>query len=265
MIINTNISALSSAKHLQKSQANLDKSLARLSSGSKITDASDDAGGSAVSMKIDAQVKRFNAVKANVGNAISFTQAQDGYLRDIGSALNRMGELALLALDPTKTDVDRTFYNSEYGRLAETVIDSASKGWNGIKLFSPNPLVITSDAEGATFNIAGIDLTDIMVDIGGNIGSLSPAGIALGNIKDAIAIIASNRATVGANQARLYSVSEQISVTSENLVATSSRIQDVDVADEAAEFAKFNILMQSGTSMLAQANQLPRSALSLLQ
>ena len=107
MIINTNISALSSAKHLQKSRANLDKSLARLSSGSKITDASDDAGGSAVSMKIDAQVKRFNAVKANVGNAISFTQAQDGYLRDIGSALNRMGELALLALDPTKTDVDR--------------------------------------------------------------------------------------------------------------------------------------------------------------
>ena len=103
------------------------------------------------------------------------------------------------------------------------------------------------------------------VDIGGNIGSLSPAGIALGNIKDAIAIIASNRATVGANQARLYSVSEQISVTSENLVATSSRIQDVDVADEAVDFAKFNILMQSGTSMLAQANQLSRNALSLLQ
>ena len=116
MVINTNLSAASASKHLQASQASLDKSLARLSSGSKITNASDDAGGLAVSMKMDAQIERFKAAKANIGNAISFTQAQDGYLKNIGSSLDRMGELSVLAKDGTKTDADRALYDLEYQR-----------------------------------------------------------------------------------------------------------------------------------------------------
>ena len=135
MVINTNMSAASAAKSLQASQASLDKSLARLSSGSKITSASDDAGGLAVSMKMDSQIERLKAAKANIGNAVSFTQAQDGYLANMGSALDRMGELSLLAKDGTKTDADREMYDLEYQQLAQTVSDVTTKTWNGINLF----------------------------------------------------------------------------------------------------------------------------------
>jgi len=265
MIINTNISAASSAKYLKASQASLDKSLARLSSGSKITEASDDAAGSAVSILANAQVKRFQSAKANVGNALSFSKAQDGYLKKIGSALERMSELALLALDHTKTDVDRELYNLEYGQLAKTVLDTTQQNLNGIRLFSSNSLAIPMDSEGGSFNLSGIDLTDIPVHIGGHVSSLSAAQSALDNMKDSIAIIASSRAIVGSNETRLHSTLEQISATSENLAAKSSRIRDVDVAEEASEFARFNILVQSGTSMLAQANQSPQNVLTLLQ
>jgi flagellin len=265
MMINTNISAVASAKHLKASQAGLDKSLARLSSGSKITEASDDAAGSAVSMLANAQVKRFQSAKSNVGNALSFSKAQDGYLKKMGSALERMSELALLALDHTKTDADRELYNLEYAQLAKTVLDTTQQNLNGIRLFSSNSLSIPMDSEGGIFNLSGIDLTDIPVHIGGHVSSLAAAQSALDNMKDSIAIIASSRAIVGSNETRLYSTLEQISVTSENLAVKSSRIRDVDVAEEASEFARFNILVQSGTSMLAQANQSPQNVLTLLQ
>ena len=265
MVINTNISAASAAKSLQASQASLDKSLARLSSGSKITSASDDAGGLAVSMKMDAQIERFKAAKANVGNAISFTQAQDGYLKNIGSSLDRMGELSILAKDGTKADADRVLYDLEYQQLAETVTDSAGKTWNGRPLFAAAVLAITTDSEGGTFNMAGIDLAEVVTDVGGDITTAANADTALANMKEAISIIASSRATIGSYQTRLHSVSEQIAVASENTAAASSRIQDVDVAEEASEFARFNILVQSGTAMLAQANQIPQNVLRLLQ
>ena len=265
MVINTNMSAASAAKNLQSSQASLDKSLARLSSGSKITSASDDAGGLAVSMKMDAQIERFKAAKANLGNAISFTQAQDGYLKNIGSSLDRMGELSLLAKDGTKTDADRELYDLEYQQLSQTVTDSASKTWNGINLFSANALAITSDSEGGTFNMAGVDLSAVVADVGGDIKTVATADTAIADMKDAIGLVASSRATIGSNQTRLHSSSEQIAVATENLAAASSRIQDVDVAEEASEFARFNILVQSGTAMLAQANQIPQNVLRLLQ
>ncbi len=265
MIINTNTSAASSAKNLKASQASLDKSLARLSSGSKITEASDDAAGSAVSMLANAQVKRFQSAKSNVGNALSFSKAQDGYLKKMGSALERMGELALLALDRTKTDADRELYNLEYFQLAKTVLDITQQKLNGIDLFSSSALAIPMDSEGGVFNLRGIDLADIPIDIGGHVNSRSAAESALDNMKDAIAIIASSRATVGSNETRLHSTLEQISLTSDNLAVKSSRIRDVDVAEEASEFARFKILVQSGTAMLAQANQSPQNVLLLLQ
>src|SRR3954468_6291388 len=112
MIINTNTSAQVSANNLQASSAALSRSLARLSSGSKIVNPSDDAAGLAVSSRLDAQVQRLSAASSNVGNAISFTQTQDGYLSKIGKALQRMSELSVLAQDVTKTDADRSLYNA---------------------------------------------------------------------------------------------------------------------------------------------------------
>src|SRR5882724_7651899 len=113
MVINTNISAENAASNLQKSSAMLAKSLSRLSSGSKITNPSDDAAGVAVAARLDSQIKRTTAANTNVVNAISFTQTQDGYLKKIANALDRMSELSILAQDVTKGDPDRALYNTD--------------------------------------------------------------------------------------------------------------------------------------------------------
>src|SRR5512140_2881826 len=113
MVINTNISAQNSAQLLAESSSKLSKSLARLSSGSKLVSPEDDAAGMAVSLRFDAQISRTTAANSNIGNAISLNQTQDGFLKKVGKALDRMGELAVLSQDVTKTDTDRALYNAE--------------------------------------------------------------------------------------------------------------------------------------------------------
>jgi flagellin len=114
MVINTNLSALSSARLLSESSSQLSKSRARLSSGSKLVSPDDDAAGMAVSMRFDSQVNRIDAASSNVGNAISFSQTQDGFLQKVGKALDRMSELSVLAQDATKTTSDDALYNAEF-------------------------------------------------------------------------------------------------------------------------------------------------------
>lgn len=245
----------------------LGKSLARLSSGSKITNPADDAAGLAVSLKLDAQVNRLAAAKSNLGNAISFTQTQDGFLQKIGRALDRMSELSILAQDVTKTDTDRTLYQSEFSQLASFVTSSAGKDFNGVSLFSSTALSVTADSEGNTFSMSGINLgaAAYTAATGASVATSASAAAALTAVKSAITQLASDRASIGAFQARLNSTAEQVAVSRENLTAASSRIKDVDVADESTAYARYNILVQSGTAMLAQANQLPQSVLRLLQ
>lgn len=266
MVINTNIQAQSAANNLQRSQSRLTTSLARLSSGSKITNPADDAGGLAVSMRLDAQVKRLAAAETSVQNAVSFTQTQDGYLRNISNALDRMSELSILSQDVTKTDTDRNLYDQEFQQLSQYVTDSASKDFNGVSLFSGSNMAVTNDSEGGTFTMNGIDLATATYTTatGSSIGTTTAAAAALTSVKAAITQLASDRATIGAYQSRLNSTSEQLTVSRENLSAASSRIRDVDVAEEATQFARYNILVQSGTAMLAQANQLPQNVLKLL-
>lgn len=267
MVINTNIQAQSAARNLQESQGMLGKSLARLSSGSKITNPADDAAGLAVSLKLDAQVNRLAAAKSNLGNAISFTQTQDGFLQKIGRALDRMSELSILAQDVTKTDTDRALYQSEFSQLASFVTSSANKDFNGVSLFSSTALSVTADSEGNTFSMSGINLGAAAYTgaTGASVATSASAAAALTAVRSAITQLASDRASIGAFQARLNSTAEQVAVSRENLTAASSRIKDVDVADESTAFARYNILVQSGTAMLAQANQLPQSVLRLLQ
>lgn len=267
MVINTNITAQVSANNLQTSQSQLSKSLARLSSGQKIVNPSDDAAGLAVASRLDAQIQRTNAAKTNVSNAISFTQTQDGYLKKIAKALDRMSELTLLAQDVTKSDSDRDLYNNEYGQLSAYIVNAATKDFNGVPLFSATALDVTIDSEGNTFTMNGVDLnaasyitltTDDLSTIGG-------AATALTNVKAAINQLSVDRSSIGAYQTRLNYTAEQLSVSAENLTAASSRIMDVDVAEESTNYAKANILVQSGTAMLAQANAMPNSVLRLLQ
>jgi flagellin len=267
MVINTNTHAMAAANNLQTSEAMLSKSLARLSSGSKIVSPADDAAGLAVSMRLDAQISRLQAAKNNVGNAISFTQTQDGYLKKITKALDRMSELSILAQDVTKSDADRALYDAEFQQLYEYFTSAASKDFNGVSLFSSNTLNVTIDSEGGTFTMTGIDLSAgpyaglAALDV-----TTTPnATAALTGVKAAITRLATDRAIIGAYQTRMNYTSEQLTISKENLSAASSRIQDVDVAEESTQYARYNILVQSGTAMLAQANQVPASALRLLQ
>ena len=267
MVINTNIAAESSASLLSASSANLAKSLQRLSSGSKLTTPQDDAAGIGVSMKFDAQTSRISAAKNNVSNAISYTQTQDGFLQQIGKALNRMSELAVSAQDVTKTDTDRSLYNAEYSQLSSYITSTASKDFNGVSLFDNTTKGVTIDSDATTWNMSGIDLTNgayTGATTGQTIANTTGAIAALGAVKTAINRLAVDRGTVGASLARLNYTNEQLTVQKTNLDAANSLLKDVDVAEESTAYAKANILVQSGTAMLAQANTMPQSVLKLL-
>lgn len=268
MVINTNIAAQTGARLLSQSSDLLSKSLARLSSGSKIISPEDDVAGAAVSLRFDAQINRISAASANVGNAVSFNQTQDGFLQKVGTALDRMSELAVLSQDVTKTDGDRTLYNQEFTTLGTYINDLATKDFNGVSLFNGAPLQVTTDSDAKKFTMASVNLSDPLytaVTNSSNISSLGSANTALTNVKNAINKLTSDRSSVGSNISVLDSYTDQLGVLTDNLSAANSRIKDVDVAQESTEYARANVLVQSGTAMLAQANSMPSSVLKLLQ
>ena len=266
MVINTNISAATSSRQLAESSSQLAKSLARLSSGSKLISPDADAAGAAVSMRFDAQINRTQAAKDNVGNAISFSQTQDGFLQKASKALDRMSELSVLSQDSTKTDSDRALYQKEYSTLGSYVNDLATKDFNGVSLLGGTALSVTTDSDATKFSATGVNLgaSTYTSATAGNIATTTGAATALTNVKAAITQLATDRATVGANVSRMTATSEQLAVLKDSLSGANSRIKDVDVAEESTQFARYNILVQAGTSMLAQANATPQSALRLL-
>ena len=159
MVINTNTVADKTSNNLKSSSIGLAKSLNRLSSGSKIVKPSDDAAGLAVASRLEAQIKRLDAALSNVVNAVSFTQTQDGFLKTIDAALRRMGELAMLAQDGTKSENDRALYDQEFQQLKDYVERTRAKDFNNVRLFSADTLAVTIDAAGSTFGIPGIDMS----------------------------------------------------------------------------------------------------------
>jgi flagellin len=266
MVINTNLSAQSSASLLQQSSAMLSQSLARLSSGSKIVSPADDSAGLAVSMKLNAQMARIDGATNNVGNATSFDQTQDGYMQKVSDALSRMSELSILSQDVTKSTGDRALYNQEYTALGAYVNNVATKDFNGVSLFDGSTLNVTTDSEGNTFAMTGINMASATYTTAtaDTIDTVVNAKTALTDVKGAIDQLASDRAGIGANMESLGYYSDQLSSLKNNLSAANSRITDVDVATESTSYAKYNILVQSGTAMLAQANAMPQSVLKLL-
>jgi flagellin len=264
MVINTNISAQSGARMLAQSSNLLSKSLSRLSSGSKITSPEDDVAGLAVSMKLDAQINRLNAASNNLGNAISFSQTQDGYMQKVADALNRMGELAILAQDVTKSANDRTLYQKEFSALASYITDMAGKEFNGIALFGGAALTVTTDGDDGTFSMGGVNLGAAAYTAATGADVSADAAGALDDVKAAIVQLADDRATVGASVSSLTMYNEQVMVLRDKLSAANSQLKDVDVAEESTAFARYNILVQAGTAMLAQANSMPQSVLKLL-
>jgi flagellin len=222
-----------------------------------------------VSMKFDAQSKRIGAAVANISNAISYTKTQDGYLGQISKALNRMSELAVSAQDVTKTSTDLSLYDKEFATLASYITDTASKDFNGVSLFDSGAKSVTVN-DGATnnFSMSAINLgaSAYTAAIASSVvlTSATAATSALGLVRSAIVQLANDRAQEGASLTRLNYSKDQLTVQKTNIDSANSVISDVDVATESTNFAKQNILVQSGTAMLAQANVQGQSVLRLL-
>jgi flagellin len=274
--INYNGASGAAAYNLANTNVNLQRSLQRLSSGSRINSSFDDAGGLAVSMKMSASIRRTEATQANVGNAIALLQTQDGVLKSADRVLNRMSELATLAQDVTKSTSDLALYSTELTQLKGQLNLMLSEKFNGISLFSAagsagtTLAVVSSHDGGQSVGITQSDLNSLSTTVGStattgmSIASNTGAQSAVTTITTAIQSLATLRANNGAEQTRLTFASDMLSVNKINLESANSRIIDVDVASESAQLARFNILQQAGTAMLAQANQSTQSILRLI-
>jgi flagellin len=276
VVINTNTSASLASYNLNNTNVNLQRSLNRLSSGSRINSSFDDAGGLAVSMKMSASIRRTEASQANVGNAIAFLQTQDGVLKNADKVLNRMSELATLAQDVTKSTDDLALYNTELTQLKDQLELMLSEKFNGIDLFDSagsagsTMTVVTSHDGAQTVGITQSDLISISTTVGTSAGSgmsiatNASATAAVATIQTQIQELADLRANNGAEQSRLSFAADMLAVNKVNLESANSRIIDVDVATESSNLARWNILQQAGTAMLAQANTSTQSILRLI-
>jgi flagellin len=268
--IDTNMSAIMAANNLAASNAKLQTSLNRLSSGSKIVTPADDAGGLAVSMKLSAAATRDGAISSNIANANSFLQTQDGAMQVVGNILNRISQLKTLYTDPTKNASDLANYNSEFTQLQSQLTSITSGQFNGVNLFGSTTLSVATTQDGSTsaaVAIGGQDLSSTGTGIGVlTSSSASSLGtIQLSDVTNAIQNVATFRADNGAEQSRLTFAAALVTSDQTNLTAASGQITDVDVAQESTNLAKWNVLVQSGASMLSQANQSSQIALKLLQ
>jgi len=271
VVINTNYSATVASNNLAASNSMLQKSLNRLSSGSKIVNPSDDAGGLAVSMKLSAAAKRQGAVSNNIGNSVSFLQTQDGALKVAAKVLDRISELKTLYSDPTKNTSDLANYDSEFTALQSQLTAITSEKFNGVSLFSTGSgLTVYATEDSSTSSAVTLAARDLSSTSSG-IGSVTASGvsslgtsISLSTITTAIQNVATMRANNGAEQSRLGFAGELLTANKANLEAATSRITDVDVAQESTQLARWNTLVQAGTAMLSQANGSAQTALRLL-
>ena len=287
--LNTNTASMSAAYNLSNTNVNLQRSLNRLSSGSRINSSFDDAGGLAVSMKLSASIRRTEATQANVNNALSMLETQDGVLKSAEKVVSRMAELVQLAADVTKATNDKALYRTEYESLQSQLGSFMSEQFNGINLFTSGNYdasstdgvtlaVVTSHDGNQTIGITQADLGAVAFQVGtasgadltGTIGlddvfqNVTQAAAAVSTITDAMQTLATLRANNGSEQVRLTFAADMLSVNKTNLEAANGRIMDVDIAAESANLARLNILQQAGTAMLAQANQSNQSLLRLL-
>jgi flagellin len=296
--INTNSTATIASLNLNTSNSLLRTSLNRLSSGKSIVNSSDDAGGLGVSTKLSAAINRGAGVNKNIGNAISYSQTQDGALSVSANILDRMSELRTLTDDVTKNSSDIANYNTEFQQLRNQLSNIASEQFNGISLFAGSGSAFDNAAvaadqltvyttEAGAANGVTISLTKASLIAALNVNSAGNAQVnatisennnlaattssttsissfSVDEITKAIENVATLRANNGAETSRLQFAREQLQTNNTNLEAANSRIIDVDVAKESTAFARYNVLVQSGSAMLAQANGLSNIALNLL-
>ena len=276
MRINTNIAAMNTYSRLTAANTAKTNSLAKLSSGSRINKAGDDAAGLAISEKMKAQIGGLTQAKRNAQDGISLVQTAEGALNESHSILERMRDLTVQGANGTLTDADRASIDKELSALhSELTRISTDTEFNTQKLFTATAAAGTT----FTFQIGANAGQSIAVTVGNMSGTSLLGDIAkftvgkaganvtkmLGSIDTAIATVSGQRAALGAVQNRLEHTINNLTTTNENLSDANSRIRDVDMAEEMMTFTKSNILSQAATSMLAQANAMPNSVLNLLQ
>lgn len=274
MRINTNVASIGAQRNLGQTNRRLNASFRKLSTGERITRAADDAAGLAISENLKAQIRGNRQASRNANDAISLIQTAEGGLNEISNVIIRLRELAVQAATDTLGDTERGFTDIEFQQLKEEV-DRISKSseFNGTALLDGssgvldfqigirnNPTLdrLSYDGTKADTTLASLGLE------GESVASKQGAQFTLQKLDDALQQVNSVRADVGALQNRLTSTINTLAISDENLSAANSRIRDVDVASETAELARNNILVQAGTSVLAQANNSPQLALKLL-
>jgi flagellin len=264
--INTNVSSLNAQRNLNTSQSSLSTAMQRLSSGLRVNSAKDDAAGLAIADRMNAQIKGINVAVRNANDGISLAQTAEGALSTITDALQRMRELAVQSANGSNSTSDRANLDAEYQQLQQEVDRIATQTkFNG-------KAIVGADAGTQTFQVGAnsgdtLDITtnDITGIIGGDVTSAGNASTALGAIDTALDTVTTNRATYGAAMSRFSYAISNLQITGENQTAARGRIMDADFAAETANLSRAQILQQAGTAMVAQANQLPQTVLTLLK
>jgi flagellin len=261
--INSNIEAFNAHRQLAATSDRASKSMERLSSGYRINRAADDAAGLAISEKLRGQIGGLGQAQRNAQDAVSLVQTAEGSLNEVHSMLQRVRELAVQFQNGTLSTSDKAAITAEASQLASEIERiGATADFNGIKLLDGSKTTIS-------FQVGANDNDTISVgtaSLGNKIGTIDvTTSTSISAIDKAIENVSSMRGSFGAVQNRLEHTLNNLATYQENLMASESRIRDVDMASEMVEFSKNNILQQAGTSMLAQANQAPQAVLSLLR
>ncbi len=273
--INTNVPSLVAQRNLRGTRAGLDRALERLSSGSRINHAGDDAAGLAISESLRAQIRGIGQAERNAQDGISLIQVAEGGLVEISNILIRMRELGVQASSDTVGPKERKFLDNEFQQLSQEIDRIA----NSIE-FNGNPLL---NGSGSTFEVqigtknnplvdriklfdpysSNVNLVSLGINLS-NVSDKTSAQNTLASLDGALNNVTSTRAEFGSMQNRLQSVINNLVVNKENMTAANSRIRDADLAEETAEMTKGQILMQAGVSVLAQSNNSMKSVLGLL-
>ena len=269
MRIVNNIMALNTWRTLGETNRSLAKTLERLSSGLRINRAADDAAGLAISEKMRAQVRGLKMAAKNAQDGISLIQTAEGALNEVHAILQRMRELAVQAANDTNMDQDRAHLQAEVDQLlAEIDRIANTTEFNKQPLFSGTGFsgvlhVGANQGQNITVTISPMDTTSLGIN-GLLISTQSDADAAIDAIDNALEQVSTQRSNLGAYQNRLEHTINNLNVAAENLSAAESRIRDADMAQEMMNFVRQQILLQSGTAMLAQANVVPQTVLQLL-
>jgi len=272
--INTNVVSLAAQRALSITNAAKESSLEKLSSGTRIVRAADDAAGLAISEKLKAQIRGVKQAERNAGDGISMIQTAEGGLTEIGNILVRLRELSMQSASDTINDVERGFTNMEYQNLKQEVerISQVTE-FNGNKLLNGTggnydfQIGIGNDnfKDRITFDVTNLNAGVGALGVGEvDISSKAGAQVSLAVLDDAIEQVSGQRAELGAKQNRLSSTVNNLQLFSENLSAANSRIRDTDYASETANNTKLNILTNAGASVLAQTNAQGAAALKLI-